>query len=69
MLRLYWVLGIVNFDGKVSGVGVGGGMGMGMGMMKGKGKYGKLIGIGVSRKGKVDVGWDDGVLGDILMFE
>ncbi|OXG85639.1 hypothetical protein C348_01459 [Cryptococcus neoformans Gb118] len=59
----------VNLDGKVSGAGVGGGMGMGMGTTKGKGKYGKSIGTGASRKGKVDVGWDDGVPGDIPTFE
>lgn len=65
VLRPHRVPGIVNLDGKVSGVGVGGGMGT----TKGKGKYGKSIGTGVSRKGKVDVGWDDGVPGDIPTFE
>lgn len=73
VLRPHRVPRIVNLDGKVSGVGVGGGMGMGMGMgvgtAKGKGKYGKSIGTGASRKGKVDVGWDDGVPGDIPTFE
>lgn len=67
VLRPHRVPGIVNLDGKVSGVGVGDGMGMGT--TKGKGKYGKSIGTGASRKGKVDVGWDDGVPGDIPTFE
>lgn len=69
VLRPHRVPRIANLDGKVSGVGVGGGMGMGMGTTKGKGKYGKSIGTGASRKGKVDVGWDDGVPGDIPTFE
>lgn len=67
VLRPHRVPGIVNLDGKVSGVGVGDEMGMGT--TKGKGKYGKSIGTGASRKGKVDVGWDDGVPGDIPTFE
>ncbi|OXH57251.1 hypothetical protein J004_01509 [Cryptococcus neoformans] len=69
VLRPHRVPRIANLDGKVSGAGVGGGMGMGMGTTKGKGKYGKSIGTGASRKGKVDVGWDDGVPGDIPTFE
>lgn len=73
VLRPHRVPRIADLDGKVSGVGVGGGMGLGLGMgmgtTKGKGKYGKSIGAGVSRKGEVDVGWDDGVPGDIPTFE
>ncbi|UOH81181.1 hypothetical protein LQV05_003847 [Cryptococcus neoformans] len=71
VLRPHRMPRIADLDGKVSGVGGGMGLGLGMGMgtTKGKGKYGKSIGTGVSRKGKVDVGWDDGVPGDIPTFE
>lgn len=73
VLRPHRVPRVADFGGDVSGVGTGVGTAVGVGKgtgkgTKGKGKYGKSIGTG-ARKGNVDVGWDDGIPGDIPTFE